>query len=112
MRHLGWTLALSLTGLPLMAQAEEWVVLDGPGISQALTARVLIYPEGVAQDFRRDGRTIRLGDRGRWWVEGDLYCESWGRLRPICAEVDQRDDRYIRFREETGFIRIGFYADL
>lgn len=96
----------------MMAQAEAWEVLDGPAIADALTARVLIYPEGVAQDFRRDGMTIRLGDRGLWWVEGDLYCESWGSLRPICAEVDRRDDRYIRFREDTGFVRIGFYGDL
>lgn len=104
-------LVLTCLVCPGLAWAEEWQPLTGDQIRSALTARVLLFPEGVAQDFRADGGTIRAGSWGQWRVEGDRYCEIWAANRPICAEVDQ-NGLDLRFREETGFTRIGRYGDL
>lgn len=93
------------------AMADAWQPLTGDQIAQALTARVLVFPEGVAQDFLADGRTIRAGTWGEWRVDGDRYCEIWAGKRPICAEVDSRG-LDLRFREDGGFVRTGRYGDL
>ena len=96
---------------PGVVWAEAWEQLTGEQIAEALSARVVVFPEGVAQDFRADGRTIRAGAWGEWRVEGDRYCEVWVNSRPICAAVD-RQGITLRFREETGFVRLGHYGDL
>ena len=96
---------------PGLALAEGWVQLSGGQIADALTSRVVVFPEGVAQDFRADGTTIRAGSWGQWQVTGDHYCESWSGKRPICAYVDSSGID-LRFREETGFVRTGRYGDL
>ena len=100
---------LLLWSAPL--QAQDWQTLTGGQIADALTSRVVVFPEGVAQYFLDDGRTIRAGSWGEWQVDRDRYCESWSGKRPICAEVDSAGDD-LRFREETGFIRAGRYGDL
>ncbi|NEX44853.1 hypothetical protein [Pseudotabrizicola algicola] len=91
--------------------AADWQTLTGDQISAALTARVVVFPEGVAQYFLEDGRTIRAGSWGEWRVDSDRYCESWSGKRPICAEVDS-DGIDLRFREDSGFVRAGRYGDL
>ncbi|MDR7125141.1 hypothetical protein [Pseudotabrizicola sp. 4114] len=100
-------LALAESGAP----PGGWQTLSGGQIADALTSRVLVFPEGVAQYFLDDGRTIRAGGWGEWRVDGDRYCESWSGKRPICAEVDSDGDD-LRFREDSGFVRSGRYGDL
>lgn len=96
---------------PGFALADDWQTLSGHQISDALTSRVVVFPEGVAQYFLEDGRTIRAGSWGEWRVDSDRYCESWSGKRPICAEVDS-DGSDLRFREDGGFVRAGRYGDL
>jgi hypothetical protein len=107
MLRIGVVLAL----WPMAAFANDWQTLSGAQIIDALTSRVVVFPEGVAQYFLEDGRTIRAGAWGEWRVDSDRYCESWSGKRPICAEVDT-DGLDLRFREDTGFIRAGRYGDL
>jgi hypothetical protein len=110
MRQLVWGL-LSLVWPETVQATDGWQPLTGDEIRQSLSSRVLLFPEGVAQDFLSDGRTIRAGTWGRWHVEEDRYCETWSGKRPICAQVDQ-DGLSLRFREDGGFVRTGTYGDL
>lgn len=61
------------------AFAEDWRVLDGAGISAALSARVLQYEDGLTQNFFENGRTTfergKGASWGRWWVKDSRYCE-------------------------------------
>lgn len=104
-------LALICMMMPGASLAEGWQRLSGDQITSALTSRVVVFPEGVAQYFLEDGRTIRAGGWGQWHVEDDRYCENWSGRRAICAVVDH-DGEVFLFREETGFVRSGRYGDL
>ncbi|MDO9637448.1 MAG: hypothetical protein Q7J44_02795 [Pseudotabrizicola sp.] len=104
-------LMVILTLWPGVALAEGWQQLTGGQIADALTSRVVVFPDGVAQYFLEDGRTVRAGGWGEWRVDGDLYCEIWSGKRPICAQVDS-DGPGLRFREDSGFTRAGQYGDL
>lgn len=71
-------LMIALTALPGMAQ--EWVAMSGAQIRDALTGRVLAYPD-TTQDFLASGRTLYI-HKGReswgyWRVQGDQYCSQW-----------------------------------
>jgi hypothetical protein len=94
------------------ALAEGWERLDGPGITAALAARVLGYPDGTLQDFFADGRTLYGESYGRWEVREDRYCSLWPPSdRWACFDVDrQRLD--IRFTAGDGTVTIGRYVDL
>jgi hypothetical protein len=97
---------------PAPATAEEWERLDGPGISAALTARVLGYPDGTLQDFFADGRTLYGESSGRWEVRGDRYCSLWPPSdRWTCYAVD-RNRLDIRFVDDAGEATVGRYVDL
>lgn len=97
---------------PGLALAQEWERLDGQGITDALTARVLGYPDGTLQDFFADGRTL-YGERwGRWEVRGDSYCSQWPPSdRWDCYAVG-RNGLDIRFTAENGATTVGRYVDL
>lgn len=102
---------------PTLAPAEGWERLDGPGIADALTARVLAYPDdptpgGALQDFLADGRTLYNDQWGRWEVRGDRYCSVWPPSdRWSCYDVD-RQGRDIRFTSDGAETTVGRYVDL
>jgi hypothetical protein len=97
---------------PAPATAEAWERLDGPGITAALAARVLGYPDGTLQDFFADGRTLYGDSSGRWEVRGDRYCSVWPPSdRWTCYRVD-RDRLDIRFTDDAGNALVGRYVDL
>lgn len=105
-------LVLALLMLPVPALAEDWQPLDGPAIARALTSRVLIYPEGVAQDFLADGRTIKAGGRGRWQVRDNRYCVRWPPFEVWeCATVEIRGID-LRFVTDRGEVTLARYGDL
>ncbi len=105
-------LVLALLMLPATAFAEDWQRLDGPAITGALTSRVVIYPEGVAQDFLADGRTIKAGGRGRWEVRDNRYCVRWPPFEIWeCATVEIRGID-LRFVTEGGEVTVVRYGDL
>lgn len=105
-------LTLALLMLPGAAVAEEWHSLNGPAITEALSSRVVIYPEGVAQDFLSDGRTIKAGGRGHWQVRDDRYCVRWPPFETWeCATVEIRGID-LRFIPEAGEVLVVRYGDL
>ena len=106
--------ATLLVCLACPAAAEDWVALSGPEITQALTARVLGYPDGTLQDFRAGGQTIAGTSEGHWRVRGDLYCAVWPPSeRWSCHEVARSARGLdIRFTENDGSVTVGRYVDL
>ena len=96
------------------AAAEDWIALTGPEIVQALTARVLGYPDRTLQDFKAGGQTIAGTGEGRWRVQGDLYCSVW----PPSERWDCYDvARSVRgldicFTGGDGSVTVGRYVDL
>jgi hypothetical protein len=104
---------LAILGVaPGLAAAEGWQRLEGQGITAALTARVLGYPDGTLQDFFADGRTLFGESWGRWEVRGDRYCSQWPPSdRWSCYTVDQ-SGLDIRFTDDAGAATIGRYVDL
>lgn len=106
-----WRMVLVFAMLPGVAEAEDWVVLDGPAITAALTARVLQYEDGAVQNFFADGRTLYeapAASWGVWRVQGAQYCSVWPPSdRWACLDVAARGLE-IRF----GADGIGHYVDL
>jgi hypothetical protein len=106
------TLAAILGLVPAIATAGGWQKLDGEGITSALAARVLGYPDGTLQDFFSDGRTLQGESWGRWEVRGDRYCSQWPPSdRWSCYAVDQ-SGLDIRFTDDAGHATTGRYVDL
>ena len=69
--------ALILCATP--ALADDWQVLDGAGVREALTDRKLTYDSGW-QTFSATGKTLYNAGRdswGTWDVRGDQYCSQW-----------------------------------
>jgi hypothetical protein len=64
---------------PLAANAEERA-LTGPQIKELLP-RITVKGEATVQHFSPTGETTYTDhgreSRGRWSVEGDLYCSTW-----------------------------------
>ena len=106
-----WRLVLVLGMLPGLAWAEDWQVLDGPGIVAALSSRVVQYESGAAQNFFDDGRTLYEGPGalwGKWRVQGAQYCAIWPQShRWACYPVARRGLQ-VRF----GAALVGQYVDL
>jgi hypothetical protein len=70
------------------AVAEDRVAPTGPEITQALTACVPGCPDGTLQDCKPGGQTLAGQGKGRWRVQGDLYCAVWPPSdRWSCPEV-------------------------
>ncbi|MFN6008166.1 MAG: hypothetical protein ACK47C_18905 [Paracoccaceae bacterium] len=111
MRSLMLCLALSTPAL-----AEGWRVLDGAGITAALSARVLQYEDGSTQNFFTDGRTLYQAGSGeswgKWWVEGGQYCSTWPPSDvPACYGVEAQG-LDVRFTGKGGDVSVGRYVDL
>jgi hypothetical protein len=97
---------------PAPVQADGWTRLDGEGISNALTSRVLGYPDGTLQDFFSDGRTLYSESFGRWEVRGDRYCSLWPPSERWACYVVDRNGLDIRFTDDSGSETVGRYVDL
>ena len=106
--------AALLVCLACPAAAEDWVALSGPEITQALTSRVLGYPDGTLQDFKAGGQTIAGQAEGRWQVQGALYCPVWPPSeRRSCFDVARSARGLdIRFTGNDGSVTVGRYVDL
>ena len=96
--------------------AEDWRVLDGPGITTALAARVLQYPDGSVQNFFQDGRTLYEAGGGeswgKWWVEGGQYCSSWPPSDVAACYGVEVQGLDVRFTSNSGDVTVGRYVDL
>jgi hypothetical protein len=102
--------------LAVPALAEDWRLLDGPGITAALTARVLQYQDGSTQNFFLDGRTLYEAGAGeswgKWWVEADQYCSTWPPSDvAACYRVEVQGVE-VRFTSKGGDVSVGRYVDL
>ncbi|GGX48298.1 hypothetical protein GCM10007385_15190 [Tateyamaria omphalii] len=107
-----FALILALLGGPVAAQ--DWMPMSGEQIRDALTGRVLAYPD-TSQDFRASGRTLYIF-RGReswgyWRIEDDRYCSQWPPNDMwACYTMDGKGDR-LRFVGQGGDITEASYAD-
>jgi hypothetical protein len=116
MSTLHLALSLALLSSPVMAQ--DWQPLKGAEITQALSARVLAYPDGKTQNFFADGRTLYEGggssQSGQWRVEGDRYCSVWPPSdRWSCYGVEREAQGLdLRFVDDGGTATAGRYVDL
>lgn len=109
-----WITALALMASPGGALAQEWRKLAGSGITAALTARVLGYPDGRLQDFFATGRTLVGDTEGDWKVEGDLFCQRFAPAQDwSCYGIEaERRGLDIRFTAPDGAGFVGRYVDL
>ncbi len=97
------------------AAAEDWQVLRGDAVRQALAARVLAYDGGATQNFFADGRTLYDSGSpswGLWRVDGDLYCSQWPPADRWDCYAVERNGLDIRFVAAGGNTTIGRYIDL
>lgn len=109
-------LAMALVALmPAVAEAQQWAMLKGDAVRQALSGRTLAYESGATQIFRADGGTTYITDSesiGHWRVEGDRYCSVWPPSdRWTCYGVTRSaDGRQIGFVSADGSAEVGRYA--
>tara|TARA_R110002094_G_scaffold154624_1_gene141888 strand:- start:561 stop:902 length:342 start_codon:yes stop_codon:yes gene_type:complete len=99
------------------ALADGWAPLDAQGISKALSARVLQYPNNAQQDFFADGRTLyqtRDSNWGKWRVDYDQYCSIWPPADGwACYKVSiSPNGLSVRFTDKDGGHSDGKYIDL
>jgi hypothetical protein len=110
--------ALFLGLLAAPALAQDWHPLTGGQIKDALSARVLAYPDDKTQNFFADGRTLYEGGGsaqwGQWRIEGDRYCSVWPPSdRWSCYGVEgEAAGLDLRFVTEGGSVTQGRYIDL
>ena len=74
----GSVMALVLLAGPAMA--GDWAVLDGTGVTSALTDKTVVYEDGTKQIFKADGGTIYDNGQqslGHWNVQANQYCSVW-----------------------------------
>ncbi|WP_299703168.1 hypothetical protein [uncultured Tateyamaria sp.] len=107
-----FALILTLMGSP--AAAEDWEVMTGEQIRDALTGRTLAYPD-TTQDFRMSGRTLYIykgrESWGYWRIEDDQYCSQWPPNDMwACYTMDRKNDM-LRFVGQGGDITEASYAD-
>jgi hypothetical protein len=99
------------------AVADEWRPLNGPEITNALTARVLQYKDNAQQDFFSDGRTLyqtRVSSWGKWRVDYNKYCSTWPPADGwVCYDVSiSSNGLSLRFTDKHGGNFDGKYIDL
>jgi hypothetical protein len=96
--------------------AEDWRLLDDPGITAALSARVLQYQDGATQNFFADGRTLYAAGAGeswgKWWVAGGKYCSTWPPSDVAACYAVETQGLDVRFTGSGGEISTGRYVDL
>jgi hypothetical protein len=106
-------LCLVLTGPAL---AGGWTLLDGAGITAALSARVLGYDDGSTQNFFADGRTLFQAGAGeswgKWWVSGGQYCSTWPPSDVAACYQVEAQGLDVRFTSAGGDVSVGRYQDL
>lgn len=99
------------------ALAEDWQVLGGADIAEALNERELTYENGAVQVFRESGATTySVGSglsEGRWRVEGDEYCSNWPPAATWSCYALERDvdTGRLRFAGASGDMSVGSYSD-
>lgn len=107
MRHLA---LIALIASP--AAADEWALLNGTEIAEAVTGRVLIYPD-ARQDFRASGRTLYTykgrDSWGYWAVRGDQYCSQWPPNDLWDCYDMTRSGQTLRFIGAAGDVSDGVY---
>ncbi len=105
---------LALCLLPSAALAENWVVLEGAALREALEGRVVTYESGAWQDFRASGRTLYNAGRdswGYWALRDDQYCSMWPPSDLwACYDVARQGNR-IKFIGEGGDETVGDYKE-
>ena len=80
--------------------ADDWQLMRGFEIAEALTEKKLDYGEAW-QEFRASGRTLYnagTDSLGYWRVEGDSYCSIWppnGGWACYVMETDGKDVRLL-----------------
>lgn len=97
---------------PLAARSEDWARLDGSQIVAALTSRSIMFDRGQTQDFLADGTTIFGDERGKWKVQGDLYCSTWPPRHSWTCYAVEVSGPDLRFIGEVGNVTVGRYNDL
>lgn len=95
------------------AFADDWMVLDGPGVWEALTDRVVDY-DAAWQQFNASGTTLYNAGAdswGTWSVRGAQYCSQWPpNSNWACFDVDLKaDGSAVRFRGQGSDVTIGVY---
>lgn len=98
------------------AFADEWMVLDGPGVAAALTDRTVDY-ESAWQRFNASGTTLYnagVDSWGSWTVRGALYCSRWPPNSAwACFDVDMRGDgTAVRFRGRGLDVSVGVFRSV
>jgi len=93
------------------AAAEEWRLLNGEEIRDALSDRTVDYA-AAWQDFRVSGRTLYNAGAdswGSWDVRGDRYCSQWPPNSAwACYDLDiNADGSAVRFRGAGDDVTIG-----
>jgi hypothetical protein len=85
------------------AMAEDWARLTGDQITQALTARLVVYDGGERQQFNADGTTLyESPEPSQQWPPSDRWA---------CYDVEAQG-LDIRFIAGDGSVATGRYADL
>ncbi|MBT8413761.1 MAG: hypothetical protein KJO30_05465 [Boseongicola sp.] len=103
--------ALALMAGP--AFADEWGVLDGPGISAILSDRTVDY-DAAWQVFNASGTTLYNAGAdswGTWTVRGAQYCSQWPPNSAwSCFDVDiSADGSAVRFRGQGSDVTVGLF---
>ncbi|WP_284163155.1 hypothetical protein [Frigidibacter sp. SD6-1] len=106
--------AVLLSAVPLGAVAEDWTLLKGSDVTNALNARHLVYESGATQDFGEDGSTRYTGGgptMGQWRVRDDQYCSVWPPAGTwTCYDVERSaDGKSLRFTGPGGDQSVGLY---
>jgi len=105
--------AATLTGialsLPVVAQDQGWVPMNGPQITAALS-NATVTCESATQLFYASGRTLYSAARdswGRWQVRGDACSSQWPPSDAWpCHRVARKGDM-LRFAGSAGDLTDG-----
>ena len=99
-------------GTRLSAEELDALVVDGVRISlqgYGFSGSAHIHPDGRA-------RLIVPGrgeDRGEWWVDGDLICSKWRRVRQgetLCAHIGTFPDGSYELRSPKQSFQWGTFV--
>ena len=102
-----------LMALPATVQAQDWTLMSGDEIREALTGRVLSYGSSW-QDFRASGRTLYNAGAdawGYWRIQNDQYCSQWPPSDLWACYDMERDGDRLRFVGAQGDVSVATYKD-